>query len=329
MTGEGWTMLSLMSPYLAAVCAAVLPSSPVKAPLPAMASAGDLLRVTHRVGDVDATSAFYQALGLEELESGSDGTMLSAAGGAGLSLVLSSAEGAAFQPDAGYLGLSARVPNVADAIAAATAAGGTLLSEAGPVEHGPSYVPEEADEIENIIVEAVVADPSGYPLLLHECAEAPAACLSGARVGVYEWKTSQEWCAPRPMPRTRRTQARTTSARRTLTRTVRMSRARALRWESLGWSTVRWNSNVHREASLTITMAAKPNPAEGEGEAAGPRGPLLPSSDPVIQLCYAYGCKPIQQAADGGLASFCFAASDGAAAELTDPDDYKVLLLGQ
>ena len=46
----------------------------------------------------------------------------------------------------------------------------------------------------------------------------------------------------------------------------------------------------------------------------------------VIQLNYAYGCKPIKQAADGGLASLVLAAADGAAAELTDPDEYKVLL---
>ena len=92
--------------------------------------------------------------------------------------------------------IPARVPSVASALAAATANGGSVLSEAVEVEHGPSWVPEEPDEMENMVLEAVVADPSGFPLLLHECADADAACLSGARMDVYEWKRSQEWCVP-------------------------------------------------------------------------------------------------------------------------------------
>ena len=64
------------------------------------------------------------------------------------------------------------------------------------MEHGPSLVPDEPETTENVLVEAVVADPSGFPLLLHQCAEAECACLSGARLSVHEWKKSQEWCAP-------------------------------------------------------------------------------------------------------------------------------------
>lgn len=88
----------------------------------------------------------------------------------------------------------------------------------------------------------------------------------------------------------------------------------------MGWHTLRWNSNVHREASLTITVGA---PAE---EAVGPRGAQSPHSAPVVQLEYAYGTKPIKQAASGGLESLVIAAADGEQAELTDPDEYKVLL---
>ena len=163
----------------------------------------------------------------------------------------------------------------------------------------------------------------------------------------------------------------------------------------MGWSTLRWNSNVHREASLTITVGATAAPADAP---IGPRGPRAPHSEPVraprprraprrlpcpppcalrrvvhnslymfalfllilygtfwgrkpraasltrgrcawacrllswardaqvIQLEYAYGCKPIRQAPDGGFASLVLAAADGAAAELTDPDEYRVLL---
>ena len=61
--------------------------------------------------------------------------------------------------------------------------------------------------------------PSGCPLLLYEDTNATAAVLTGARLNVYEWEKSQKW------------------------------------WESeLGWTTLRWNSNVHREASLTVTL---------------------------------------------------------------------------
>ena len=183
----------------AAVCAALRTPPPPRM----MAAAGDFLRIAHRVDDVDATAAFYtKALGLEQTTSG-DHVTLQAAGGAGLSLELVSAPGVAFKAGAGYQGLSARVPSVADAVAAVVASGGSVLSEVTEVEHGASQVPDENEELTNPVMEAVVADPSGYPLLLHECTDATAACLSGARLSVYEWKRSQEWCAPhdlRPSP---------------------------------------------------------------------------------------------------------------------------------
>ena len=60
-----------------------------------------------------------------------------------------------------------------------------------------------------------------------------------------------------------------------------------------------------------------------------PRGALPPSNAPVLQLTYNYNCAPIQQA-DGGLGSLVLAAADGAAAaELRDPEGYKVVLHAQ
>ena len=109
---------------------------------------------------------------------------------------------------------------------------------------------------------------------------------------MYEWKRSQDW------------------------------------YESLGWQTLRWNSNVHREASLTITVGApREAPADGEGVTVGPRGSLPPTSAPVLQLHYAYGCKPIKQPTDEAAPRVVVAAAEGAEpAELTDPDAYQVLL---
>ena len=253
---------------------------------PTTAGAGQLLRVSHAVENVESTAEFYaKCLGLERSEAGG-AVRLSAAGGEGLCLELAERAGGAFEADAGYQGVSARVPSVKAAVEAAVAAGGTVLRETAEIEHAASLVPEEPDEQSNIVVEALVADPSGYPLLLHECAEVESTILSGARVDVHVWKESQEW------------------------------------YESLGWSTLRWNANVHREASLTVTMG----PA-AEGMVVGPRGALPPSSAPVLQLTYNYNCKPIEQAADGGLGVLVLAAADGAdAAELSDPDAYKVVL---
>ena len=73
--------------------------------------------------------------------------------------------------------------------------------------------------------------------------------LSGARMDVHTWKASQDW------------------------------------YEGLGWSLLRWNSNVHREASLTVTLGPKP-----ADPPASPRG-YLPEqcSHAVVQLMYIYG----------------------------------------
>ena len=109
-----------------------------------------------------------------------------------------------------------------------------------------------------------------------------------------------------------------------LASTASLTRAlptRPRRYESIGWNMQRFNSNVHREASLTISMGAQP-----ADPPIGPRGALPPASEPVIQIYYKYSCKKIKQPADGSLASLVLAAADGESAELTDPDGYTVLL---
>ena len=89
--------------------------------------------------------------------------------------------------------VAALLRSVASAVESAKASGGTVLSEPASVEHGPSYKPEEEpDDQRNEILEAIVADPSGYPLLLHE-AEGAAVAFSGARCECHAWKASQEW----------------------------------------------------------------------------------------------------------------------------------------
>ena len=49
----------------------------------------------------------------------------------------------------------------------------------------------------------------------------------------------------------------------------------------------------------------------------------------MIQLCYNYGCKKIQQPSDGDIVNLVLAAATGEAAELSDPDEYKVVLHAQ
>lgn len=264
--------------------------------------AAELLRVAHSVGDIDATAAFYKAcLGLEVCEemAGDAGVVLAnpSAGADELRLELRKVDGAKFVEAAGYQhregaayqGLMARVPSVAEAVAAATASGGSVLREVQTINHGPALAPvEEADEVENPVVEALVADPSGYPLLLHECEGAPAG-LNGCRMAVHEWKASQEWYE-----------------------------------QTLGWQTVRWNSNVHREASLTVTLGPKP-----ADPPASPRG-YLPEqcSHAVVQLMYIYGGPTVKHPEAGGLDELVLAKADGADAEtLSDPDAYKLTIV--
>jgi len=249
-----------------------------------MASAGNLLRVSHSVADVAATAAFYEGfLGLSA-SAAADGAVTLSSAGEGMRLELVDVEGGGFQPNAGYRGLSARVPSVAEAVATATSCGGSVLREPEAVEHGPSQTPDEPEDALNTLTEALVADPSGYPLLLYEDDKAENAILSGVQLEVHEWKTTQEW------------------------------------WEELGWSTQRWNSNVHREGSLTVTVGAAP-----ADPPIGPRGPPSPSIAPVVQLTYVYGCSPVRHAT-GGLRAIVLAATDGGAAELSDPEGYRFVL---
>ena len=314
MSRGALTLLSALSAvsgaYVQGPCAPAAASSSScrrRAQAPPLLKAAHALRVAHCVDDVDATAAFYKGcLGLEVSQELADGAGVvlatCAAAGDELRLELRKVAGAKFveapgyqhREGAGYQGLMARVPSVADAVAAATSSGGTVLRAAETIVHGPALAPvDEVDMTENPLVEALVADPSGYPLLLHECTGATPA-LSGCRVGVYEWKASQEW------------------------------------YESqLGWQTVRWNSNVHREASLTITMgprAASPMATPrgydaGQGESAA-----------VVQLMYIYGCPPKTQPEVGGLAELVLARAEGEAEaegesqSLSDPDAYKITI---
>ena len=78
---------------------------------------------------------------------------------------------------------------------------------------------------------------------------------------------------------------------------------------------------MHREASLTITVGA-----DAATTPVGPRGALPPSSTPVVQLTYHYGCRPVRQAANGLRAIVLAAGEDGGASELRDPDDYPIVL---
>jgi len=235
-----------------------------------------MLKIVHGVADTASVANFYTAgLGLSS-ETLDDG-QVSVGGDGGVRLVLREATDGAYQPEGGYRGLSLRVPSVAAAFEAASACGGNVLSEPAIVVHGAGLIPEEPEDMDNEILEAVIADPAGYPILLHEAGDAQAASLSGVRCECHEWKTSQEW------------------------------------WEALGWKTVRWQSNVHREASLTVTLAPK-------AETTGPRG----AADPVLQLTYQYGCNPITPQAAGGLEAFVLARADDSASELSDPDGYAV-----
>lgn len=239
---------------------------------------GALLRVVHGVVDVEAVANFYTAgLGLSSSTLPDGHVLLGDV--KGLRLELCTDADGAYEPKGGYRGLSLRVPDVAAALVAASASGGSVLSEPGTIVHGPSQTPEEPDSMDNEIVEAIVADPAGYPVLLHEAEGCTTAAFSGARCDCHEWKASQEW------------------------------------WESLGWSTVRWQSNVHREASLTVTLAAA-----APTEPVGPRG----ATEPVLQLTYQYSCAPIVPQPSGGLGALVLAAADNAAAATADPDGYAV-----
>ena len=158
-------------------------------------SAGELLKVSHPIDDVSATAAFYQGLlGLEKTETDC-GVLLSAAGGAGLAVELRTLTGAAFEPNSELLGAHSACTECGGSAIGGHSEWRTVLSEPMAIEHGPSLVPDEPEDNSNELLEAIVADPSGYPLLLHECADAGEPCLSGARFECRDWKKTQEWCA--------------------------------------------------------------------------------------------------------------------------------------
>eukprot|EP00966_Prymnesium_polylepis_P195053 4521670-Prymnesium_polylepis.1 len=165
-----------------------------------------------------------------------------------------------------------RVPNVTTAVAAATAHGGSVLEDAKEVAHGPSNEPVEDDEVITPVVEAVVADPCGFPVHLYEEAACGGATLCGVRLDVYEWKQSSEW------------------------------------WAELGWTQLRWQSDVPRAASMSVLLGGPgadgtvgPVGAASEAEAA-----------PLLSLRYVYGCPAkegpsgleaiVLAAGDGGAA---------------------------
>ena len=218
------------------------------------ATRGSLLKVVHQVSDLEAVASFYTgAFGLKVLPTESaDGRArnLLASGGASPQVELVHTEGGAFADGAGYRGISMRVPNVTDAVAAAMTHGGSVLEDTENVKHGPSNVPEEDDEVITPVVEAVVADPSGFPVHLYE-AECAEGVICGVRFDVYEWKKSSEW------------------------------------YESeLGWKTLRFQSDVPRKARLALLMG-EPG-AEGVVGPVGAASDEQPS--PLLTLRYVYGC---------------------------------------
>lgn len=258
--------------------------------------AGKLLRVSHSITDAPSIESFYvSGLGLSSVSS--DGSRC-VAGKSGLVLELNEVADGGYKPDGGYRGLNLAVPDVAAAVAAAVAAGGTVLRETATVEHGPG--PEEPDETENKVVEALVSDPAGYPILIHAAADVSdgdsesesdsegdagdlaGPMISGVRCETHDWKASQEWYE-----------------------------------ENLSWTTLRWQSNVNREASLTVTLGPR-----GAATPVGPRGAV---SETVIQMTYVYGSEPVK-AISGSLGAVVLAAGDQDASVWTDPDGYALRL---
>ena len=275
------------------LCLAALTLHLPRAPPPlacAGAGATELQCVTHTVKDVKACAAFYAAVcGMGEA-AGAEGVLLrrEEPRALQLGLIADAAEDSGFQPRGGYLGLSAKCADVDTAVAAAVASGGSMLRAAEEVSHGASLVPDEDEMKKTTIRQALVADPSGYPLLLYASGGGGGgggAQLSAARLSVFEWKASQEW------------------------------------YEStLGWSTLRWQSNIPLEPSVTVSVG----PADLK-EAAGPCGPTGDSPGALLQLTYHYGADETSQA--GGLRAIRLSRGGGAAAassERDDPDGYRL-----
>jgi len=154
------------------------------------------------------------------------------------------------------------------------------------IDHGPSNIPPEDDEVLTPLLEATIADPSGFPVHLYNAsdAEQPQGVLCGVRLATDNWKKSQEW------------------------------------WESeLGWKTLRWQSNVPREASLAVLLGGP----EAEG-VVGPVGPASAEQPATVSIQYDYGCRPYE--GESGLEAIVLSAGDGAEEKLCDPNDFPIVL---
>ncbi|KAL1510339.1 hypothetical protein AB1Y20_006655 [Prymnesium parvum] len=235
----------LATPSAASVRAAVRLALP--------APRGSLTRVVHRVADAAAVAGFYAgAFGFQAASvEGADGRERQLLTGAGKSLQLEliGTEGALFNEGASYKGLSIRVPDVAAAVAAAVDNGGSVLEDAKEILHGPSNQPVEADDVITPVMEAVVADPNGFPVHLYQ-ANCSESAICGVRLDVYEWKKSSEWYQ-----------------------------------SELGWKTLRWQSHVPRHASLSVLIGGPES--EGTIGPVGALSEDQPS--PLISLRYVYG----------------------------------------
>jgi predicted enzyme related to lactoylglutathione lyase len=156
-------------------------------------AAGQVRRAIHGVSDLDSTVKFYTTgLGLPSGKQGDDCVVVGSES-SGMALELRKKSDGAYHPEGGYRGLNLRVADVAATLEAVSSCGGSVLETARTVEHGPSWEPEEPDEKENPVLEALVADPCGYPVLLIQDDMCKEPQLCGVRCDVHTWKDSQEW----------------------------------------------------------------------------------------------------------------------------------------
>lgn len=161
-----------------------------RAPLPcASATAAPLQRVVHRASDPARVAEFYEScVGLEKLAA--DGATLLGRSEDGLCLEVVPGDASG-----GYATLSARVPNVDEAVQKVRDWYGSEAAMVEPktIEHGASLIPDQPDDTVTPIKQATVQDPSGATVVLWEGGSAPT--LSAACLQVHEWKKSQSWCA--------------------------------------------------------------------------------------------------------------------------------------
>ena len=181
-------------------------------------------QVVHRVAALQPVSTFYQeCFGFKELSSNGGRTRLGSGAEGALCVELLDA-GTGYDPTGGYRGLHVRVPSVADALSAVEQHGGSVVSRATTFEYGPSLEPDEDEESTTPVLEALVADPSGYPLRLWE-AEGTTTALSTIRLDVLSWKKSVAWYE-----------------------------------ETGGLTKLRWASMVPKEAAILVTMGPQMDP---------------------------------------------------------------------